>query len=61
MKKKLLSERVRPNSEAAPWVIDEIKLLESALHDAYLEIKKINPQVVFDKEVHFAVKTFFKK
>lgn len=24
----LLSERIRPNSEAAPWVIEEIKKLE---------------------------------
>jgi hypothetical protein len=23
-----LSERIRPNSEAAPWVIDEVKKLE---------------------------------
>ena len=27
-KSKLLSERVRPNSEAAPWVVEEIKRLE---------------------------------
>lgn len=26
-----LSDRVRPGSEAAPWVIDEIKKLEAAL------------------------------
>ena len=26
-----LSDRVRPNSEAAPWVIEEIKRLEAAL------------------------------
>lgn len=25
----MLSERVRSNSEAAPWVVDEIKLLEN--------------------------------
>ena len=28
-----LSDRVRPNSEAAPWVIDEIKKLEVELAD----------------------------
>lgn len=28
-KKILLSQRVRPNSEAAPWVIEEIKELEA--------------------------------
>jgi hypothetical protein len=26
-----LSDRVRPNSEAAPWVIEEIKRLEAEL------------------------------
>ena len=26
-----LSDRVRPNSEAAPWVIDEIKKLEQQI------------------------------
>lgn len=29
-----LSDRVRPNSEAAPWVIDEIKKLEAELQVA---------------------------
>lgn len=27
----MLSDRIRPNSEAAPWVIEEVKKLESAL------------------------------
>ena len=26
-----LSERIRPNSEAAPWVIDEIKTMEKEI------------------------------
>ena len=26
-----LSERIRPNSEAAPWVIDEVKKLENQM------------------------------
>ena len=26
-----LSERIRPNSEAAPWVIDEVKELEKQM------------------------------
>ena len=26
-----LSERIRPNSEAAPWVIDEVKKLEKQM------------------------------
>jgi hypothetical protein len=28
-----LSDRIRPNSEAAPWVIEEIKKLEAKLAD----------------------------
>lgn len=31
MNKYKLSDRVRPNSEAAPWVVEEIKKLESFL------------------------------
>lgn len=27
----MLSDRIRPNSEAAPWVVDEVKSLEAAL------------------------------
>ena len=32
--KNKLSNRVRPNSEAAPWVIEEIKLLEISLEES---------------------------
>lgn len=39
MNKYKLSDRVRPNSEAAPWVIDEIILLEQKLDKAYQTIK----------------------
>lgn len=48
-----LSERIRPNSEAAPWVIDEVARLERELADAYLELRKQRPAVtaVFDREV----------
>lgn len=28
-----LSERIRPNSEAAPWVIDEVKKLEKQVEN----------------------------
>lgn len=37
-----LSDRVRADVEAAPWVIVEIKKLEKELEDVYLEMKK-NP------------------
>ena len=48
-----LSERVRPNCEAAPWVIEEIKRLEQELSDAYLELRKIRPAIkaIFDRDV----------
>ena len=27
----MLSDRIRPNSEAAPWVVEEVKLMEQAI------------------------------
>ena len=36
-----LSDRVRPNSEASPWVIDEIKKLEDKLTDECSKRKQI--------------------
>jgi len=35
--KKFLSQRIRPNSEAAPWVVEEVKKLEA--HIATLEAR----------------------
>ena len=29
--KKFLSQKIRPNSEAAPWVVEEVKKLEARL------------------------------
>lgn len=48
-----LSERVRQNCEASPWVIEEIKRLERELSDAYLEFRKIRPvmKAVYDRDV----------
>lgn len=46
-----LSDRLRPDVEAAPWVIEEVKKLEQELADAYLEMRKQLPSVVFDREV----------
>ena len=48
-----LSERIRPNIEAAPWVIDEVKLLERELADAYDEFRKLRGTVkaIYDREV----------
>lgn len=48
-----LSERIRSNAEAAPWVVEEVKTLEKELAEAYLELRKIRPAVkaVFDRAV----------
>jgi hypothetical protein len=46
-----LSDRIRPDVEAAPWVIEEVKKLEQELADAYLEMRKIKVTAVYDPEV----------
>jgi hypothetical protein len=48
-----LSERIRANSEAAPWVIEEVKRLELELSEAYAELRKQSGHVtaVFDRGV----------
>jgi hypothetical protein len=46
-----LSDRLRPYSEAAPWVVEEVKKLEKELADAYLEMRKIKVTAVLDREV----------
>ncbi len=49
----MLSQRIRPDVEAAPWVIDAIKRLEAELAAAYDELHKQRPVIkaVFDREV----------
>jgi hypothetical protein len=44
--KTLLSERIRPNSEAAPWVIDEVKKLEELNKEMLKSLKKLLPIVI---------------
>jgi len=39
-----LSDRVRPTIEAAPWVIEEIKRLETELAEAYEELHKLRSE-----------------
>lgn len=53
-----LSDRVRADVEAAPWVIVEIKKLEKELEDVYLEMKKIRPGLtaIFDSDVWNKIK-----
>ena len=46
MKKVKLSERVRPNSEIAPWVLDEIEQIELELDLANLEIRRLEDEVM---------------
>jgi hypothetical protein len=55
----MLSDRISPGAEAAPWVIEEIRVLEIELSKcqedlaaAYLEIQKLRPKAVFDRDVH---------
>lgn len=43
-----LSERVRANSEAAPWVIDEIKALEKELERLRAELAAAKKQFIND-------------
>lgn len=49
----MLSDRVRPNIEAAPWVLEAIQQLEAELAAAYAELNKQRPciKAVFDREV----------
>lgn len=37
-----LSDRIRPNSEAAPWVIEEVKGLEANLATSRAETNQLN-------------------
>lgn len=53
-----LSEKVRPNVEAAPWVIYEIANLEDQLTEAQAEIERLRGalRTIFDKlPDHFAL------
>lgn len=43
----LLSERIRPNVEAAPWVVEEIKKMESKM--------ALHPQPPLKKSVRMTV------
>ena len=45
-----LSERIRPNSEAAPWVIDEVKELEEQNEKMLSILKKVNEYVLSAEE-----------
>ena len=45
-----LSERIRPNSEAAPWVIDEVKELEEQNEKMLSILKKVNEYVISAEE-----------
>lgn len=53
-----LSSRIRPNCEAAPWVVAEVRELELRLQAAYDELNKIRSamKAVFDRDVCDAAK-----
>lgn len=41
----MLSERIRSNSEAAPWVVEEVKKMESQLFKALALICELESKV----------------
>jgi chromosome segregation ATPase len=47
----MLSGRVRPNSEAAPWVIEEIKQLEAELYKVVAEKEAAEAEVIEWKRI----------
>ena len=50
-----LSDRIRPNSEAAPWVVEEVKQLErelAALRESYAETPNGGPAFPVPDTVH---------
>lgn len=46
-----LSERVRANSEAAPWVIDEIKAMEKELEQLHAGLERVKTASVCPVDV----------
>lgn len=49
-----LSERIRPNSEAAPWVIDEVKKLEE-LNKEMMEVLRTVHSMIHDHDFGGAI------
>lgn len=41
----MLSERLRPNVECAPWVIGEVQSLESQLTESQAEVKALKTKL----------------
>jgi hypothetical protein len=56
----MLTDRIRPNVECAPWVFDEIRRLELELFDAYMELRKIRnaTKAIYDREVWDKAESF---
>jgi hypothetical protein len=42
-----LSDRIRPNSEAAPWVIEEVKGYENLLQEMLASIKQAHLELTY--------------
>ena len=71
-----LSDRIRPNSEAAPWVVEEVRKLEHELNilydrtinlekdlaQAYLEMVKQRPALtaIFDRDAWDKARRYYK-
>jgi hypothetical protein len=49
-----LSERIRPNSEAAPWVIDEVKKLEE-LNKEMMDVLRTVHSMIHDHDFGGAI------
>jgi cell division protein FtsB len=45
MSKVPLSQRIRPNSEASPWVVEEVRELEAEIDRLRKEIKKLREHI----------------
>jgi hypothetical protein len=60
----MLSDRIRPNIEAAPWVVQEVKLMEAyikQLEEALYESLALNLNAAVIKQAKEALKLSKKK
>lgn len=46
-----LSERIRPNSEAAPWVVDEVRELERKLAETEAELARVRQELEWTEDL----------
>lgn len=53
----MLSDRIRPNSEAAPWVVEEVKKLEALLQRCFyhLDLEPGNAVIPLRRDIEAAI------